>query len=132
VIFVSSEVAGISPLARNIRLSPSPPILGLPADVVTSPTARANSSARLKTLKGKPRKAQMSMGAQNVAKAIDIYRGTDPDKVLSGHKVRSFYNNISDPENEQGKDDGYRRHAHGRGGYGLSRHCVRSNPQADV
>ena len=45
------------------------------------------------------------MGAQNVAKAIRIYRGEDPDKILSGHKVRSFYNNIMDPQNAEGMDD---------------------------
>lgn len=57
------------------------------------------------TIAGKPKKAQLSMGAQNVAKAIDIYRGTEPDKTLSGHKVRSFFNNISDPEDLQGHND---------------------------
>lgn len=59
----------------------------------------------LTTLAGKPKRAQLSMGATNVAKAVRIFRGEVPDKVLSGHKVRSFYNNITDPDNKLGKDD---------------------------
>jgi hypothetical protein len=37
----------------------------------------------------------------NQAKARRILAGEDPDKVLSGPKVRSFYQNLTDPEDPQ-------------------------------
>jgi hypothetical protein len=39
-------------------------------------------------------------GTQHLGRAIRIARGEQPDEILNGHKVRSFYNNILDPENE--------------------------------
>lgn len=38
---------------------------------------------------------------EGFAKAVDIARGGDPDKVLVGEKVRSFYNNIAHPESDR-------------------------------
>src|SRR5690242_14788521 len=39
-------------------------------------------------------------GRKNVRKSIDILRGVEPLDVLGGSKVRSFYSNILNPENE--------------------------------
>jgi hypothetical protein len=41
----------------------------------------------------------------SLAKAIQIQRGGDLNKILGGHKVRSFFNNIWDPTNKGGNDD---------------------------
>lgn len=49
------------------------------------------------TRSGKPALAQFSNGEGAIAKAIRIHRGEDPDTVLRGHKVRSFFNNINNP-----------------------------------
>src|SRR4029077_13785293 len=49
------------------------------------------------TKAGKPAIAQFSNGEGSIAKAIRIHRGEDPDTVLRGHKVRSFFNNINNP-----------------------------------
>lgn len=38
-----------------------------------------------------------SITGERLAKAYDILSGKSPDSVLSGHKVRSFANNIADP-----------------------------------
>jgi hypothetical protein len=38
-------------------------------------------------------------GTANIAKAVAIWRGADPDEVLSGHKVRSFFNCLLIPDN---------------------------------
>lgn len=53
------------------------------ADVPTETLARYDSAKAL---------------FDNTAKAIEIARGGDADKILSGSKVRSFYDNILDPE----------------------------------
>jgi len=53
---------------------------------------------------GDPWRATFSTGTGSMAKAVRIHRGEDPDDVLGGHKVRSFFNNISDPDNEEGRD----------------------------
>lgn len=37
----------------------------------------------------------------NVDKARRIHEGEDPDKVLGGNKVKSFYQNMSDPSNPE-------------------------------
>lgn len=37
----------------------------------------------------------------NVAKAQRIHAGEEPDKVLGGHKVTSFFKNIHDPSNKE-------------------------------
>lgn len=57
------------------------------------------------TLKGTYGKVAYATGSANMAKAIAIYRGADPDDVLGGHKVRSFYNNLSDPYDSRGVGD---------------------------
>lgn len=49
------------------------------------------------TRSGKPALAQFSNGEGAIAKAVRIHRGEDPDTVLRGHKVRSFFNNINNP-----------------------------------
>jgi hypothetical protein len=61
---------------------------------------------------GSKYKASPTFGTANLAKAIQIYRGTgpngenwDPDKVLGGHKIRSFFNNILDPDDTAGHHD---------------------------
>lgn len=43
----------------------------------------------------------------NIAKAIDIGRGGDPDKILSGAKVRSFYDNIHNPKGQSATIDSH-------------------------
>jgi hypothetical protein len=53
---------------------------------------------------GDPWRATFSMGTGNMAKAVRIHRGEDPDSALNGHKVRSFFNNLADPDNKQGRD----------------------------
>lgn len=42
-----------------------------------------------------------STGLAPVIKALQITRGADPDKIISGPKVRSFYSNIIDPKGER-------------------------------
>lgn len=54
---------------------------------------------------GKNKAASVSMGSKNIAKAVMAFRGQRPDDILSGHKVRSFYNNIVDPEDKMGRHD---------------------------
>jgi hypothetical protein len=39
----------------------------------------------------------VTYGYLNFEKALDCIRGADPDEVLGGVKVRSFYNNLNDP-----------------------------------
>jgi hypothetical protein len=41
----------------------------------------------------------------NIVKAVKIARGADANDVLGGHKVRSFRNNLGDPDNVHGNDD---------------------------
>lgn len=57
------------------------------------------------TLKGTYGKVAFATGTRNMAKAIAIYRGAEVDGVLGGHKVRSFYNNLSDPYDSRGVGD---------------------------
>ncbi len=54
---------------------------------------------------GEAPKARWSTGSTNHAKAVRILRGEDPDHILGGHKVRSFFNNIIDPHNHSGMND---------------------------
>jgi 2'-5' RNA ligase len=54
---------------------------------------------------GEPWKATFANGTGAVAKAVRIHRGEDPDDVLQGHKVRSFFNNMADHTNKQKRDD---------------------------
>lgn len=51
------------------------------------------------------RRYQWTTGLANMAKAVEMYRGADPDQVLGGHKTRSFFNNIADPQNKEGRND---------------------------
>jgi hypothetical protein len=44
-------------------------------------------------------------GTVNMGKAIAMYRGASVDETLGGHKVRSFFNNISDPYDSRGVGD---------------------------
>jgi hypothetical protein len=46
-----------------------------------------------------------SGGFPPIAKALEILDGKDLDEVLNGHKVRSFFNNISDPDGILGHGD---------------------------
>lgn len=39
-------------------------------------------------------------GVHHMGRAVAIAQGADPNEVLNGHKVRSFYNNIRDPKNQ--------------------------------
>jgi 2'-5' RNA ligase len=54
---------------------------------------------------GDPWKATFANGTGSIAKAVRIHRGEDPDDVLQGHKVRSFFNNMADHTNKQKRDD---------------------------
>jgi 2'-5' RNA ligase len=54
---------------------------------------------------GEPWKATFANGTGSIAKAVRIHRGEDPDDVLQGHKVRSFFNNIADHNNRKKRDD---------------------------
>jgi hypothetical protein len=45
---------------------------------------------------GEPMLADVS-NDDNIEKAVRIFRGEDPDVVLGGHKVRSFFNSIAQP-----------------------------------
>lgn len=57
------------------------------------------------TPKGTYPLVSFATGNGNMAKAIEIARGAHPDSVLGGHKVRSFFNNLSDPTNSRGFGD---------------------------
>lgn len=57
------------------------------------------------TQKGERRKVIMKQGTSGFTKAVRLSRGEHPDQVLGGHKVRSFYNNIMDPQNKHGHND---------------------------
>jgi hypothetical protein len=65
--------------------------------------AKLKSEDKIKS--GQPRAASVSMGTGSMAKAIRMFRGEKPEEVLSGHKVRSFFNNILDPDDLQHGDD---------------------------
>lgn len=54
---------------------------------------------------GSPWRMTFANGTGSIAKAVRIHRGEDPDDVLQGHKVRSFFNNMADHTNKQKRDD---------------------------
>ena len=47
------------------------------------------------------KKWQVGHGYDGIAKAVSIYRGAHPRTVLRGGKIRSFYNNMLDPDADQ-------------------------------
>lgn len=46
-------------------------------------------------LTGLPAPVKFTCGVHHMGRAVRIAQGESPDQVLNGHKVRSFYNNIS-------------------------------------
>lgn len=48
---------------------------------------------------------QWSCGDKMTMNALAIQQGAAPESTLGGHKVRSFFNNISDPANKSGRED---------------------------
>jgi 2'-5' RNA ligase len=54
---------------------------------------------------GEPWSATFANGTGAITKAVRIHRGEDPDDVLQGHKVRSFFNNMADHTNRKKQDD---------------------------
>lgn len=46
----------------------------------------------------------------SATKAFELARGKDPDEVLSGNKVRAFYNNMTHPESDDVTIDGHQVH----------------------
>lgn len=65
---------------------------------------RAKLRSQIPTPKGTLPLVSFSCGTGPIAKGIDILRGADINLTLSGHKVRSFYNNLADPDNTSGRD----------------------------
>lgn len=51
---------------------------------------------------GQVKAATWSCGISGVENAVRVYSGEDPNEVLGGHKVRSFYNNVSNPHHPDG------------------------------
>lgn len=51
------------------------------------------------------RQVSLSGGSPPLEAAISVLQGGEPDDILNGHKVRSFFNNIQDPDNLLGGDD---------------------------
>lgn len=43
---------------------------------------------------------RFTCGTQHMGRAVRIARGEQVDEVINGHKVRSFFNNIRDPQND--------------------------------
>jgi hypothetical protein len=50
---------------------------------------------------GKPQRVNFTNNTSG-GRALRIIRGEDPNLILNGHKVRSFYNNLSDPTSDVG------------------------------
>jgi len=57
------------------------------------------SLSTIDDLTGLPTPVKFTCGIQHFGRSVAILRGASPDAVLNGHKVRSFYNNIRDPQN---------------------------------
>jgi hypothetical protein len=88
---------------RSTRLSELDPVL---AAVGIQMTARRRSLvSENPTPKGTFSRVSYATGTSNIAKAVRIYRGENPDVVIGGHKVRSFHNNLADPYNARGFGD---------------------------
>jgi len=49
---------------------------------------------------GRPRTVAFTCGTLHMGRAVRIARGESVDETINGHKVRSFFNNIRDPQNE--------------------------------
>lgn len=86
-----------------------PRLSSLPADQAAWAVMRKGKSRQLisenMTPKGEFALVSHSTGNSGMTKAIRIGRGEDIDTVLGGHKVRSFYNNLSDPNDSGGFGD---------------------------
>lgn len=54
---------------------------------------------------GRPRGVVFNSGARGMGRAGRVFSGEDPDLMLNGHKVRSFYNNIADLQDPNGPGD---------------------------
>ncbi len=56
-------------------------------------------------LTGLPTPVRFTCGVQHLGRAVRIAKGEQPDDVLNGHKVRSFYNNINGTRSPDAPDD---------------------------
>jgi hypothetical protein len=63
-------------------------------------TPDGRSLKTIDDLTGKSVPVKFTCGVQHLGRAVRIANGESPDMVLNGHKVRSFYNNISGPKSE--------------------------------
>lgn len=87
----------VSPLVNGIKPSDMDPLTAAYAIYAQGKYVETLKVPTKLKLNGEPYRAMWTNGMKNIAKAVRIYRGEDPNAVLSGHKVRSFFNNIADP-----------------------------------
>ena len=90
---------------RKVR-SLDTPAVGTTFNAIEHPVTAAIAANHLQKAESKTedapgKKWQIGHGYDGLAKAVRIYRGAHPRTVLGGGKVRSFYNNILDPEQDR-------------------------------
>jgi hypothetical protein len=96
-------------LLARLEAGETPRLSDLPAREAASAVQMVGRRRGLVSENPTPRgtfgRVSFATGTANMAKAIEIYRGGDPDQFFGGHKVRSFYNNLADPYDSRGVGD---------------------------